>query len=243
MLGPVLFALATRSKLLPDGGALTDGDFVRLGRLVRTRLEEARRVSRMSRTPAADELWRHLYGVVAKHEPTGLYGAVTARTEAQLLRLSIVYALTDGVAEIDAPHIGAAWAFLCYCDESALVLFKRFTGDRIADTILGALRKLPAGQGMSMTEVHDLFGRHAKAAEINAACELLVAEEAIEKLDTPTGGRPRSTLYLCERSEESEQSTLGQTPLAATSLPPLSSHAHDAKAEAVTHLAGTSASA
>ena len=49
----------------------------------------------------------------------GLAGAVTARPEAQALRLSVVYAALDGSSTIKVPHLEAALAVWNYCEASA----------------------------------------------------------------------------------------------------------------------------
>jgi hypothetical protein len=41
-------------------------------------------------------------------ERPGLLGAVTARAEAQCVRLALLYTLLDGKANIEVPHLDAA---------------------------------------------------------------------------------------------------------------------------------------
>jgi hypothetical protein len=118
-----LFALVRRGRLLASGGNLDDAEVRRLGDAVRSSLKVARSVGILRRTPAAEGRWEHLYGVMDQDAPSGLLGSVIARAEAQVLRVSVAYALLDGAHQIDLPHIEAAWAVWRYCRKSAELIF------------------------------------------------------------------------------------------------------------------------
>ena len=90
-----LFALVRRSKLLPSGGNVPEGDLSSFVRVLRMRLTEARKINLLRRSAGAEELWAKIYAQHAEHDPGGLLGAAAARAEAQILRLSVAYALTD----------------------------------------------------------------------------------------------------------------------------------------------------
>ena len=86
----------------------------------------------------------------------GIYGAITARAEAQVLRLSLIYALLDesalpAQAIIDTLHLQAALAVWRYCDASAARIFGRSLGDPVADEIYRMLQHAP--QGMTRWEI------------------------------------------------------------------------------------------
>ena len=55
-------------------------------------------------TPAAERYWIDIYAELGKDTP-GLLGAITARAEAQTIRLALVYALLDRAAQIDVIHL------------------------------------------------------------------------------------------------------------------------------------------
>ena len=78
------------------GGTLTGTSLDQLVKSVHARLQDvARACERHVRfTPAARVLWGAEYGGLTADRP-GIYGAVTARAEAQVLRLSLIYALLD----------------------------------------------------------------------------------------------------------------------------------------------------
>src|SRR5262249_2146521 len=111
-----LFGFVRRPHLLPSGGTLEESDVAALGRNARSALENFRRLTRFPRAHEAEVLWKELYEQMALDLTGGLAGAITARAEAQVLRLSVVYAGLDGTSEIDAPHLEAAWVVWRYCE-------------------------------------------------------------------------------------------------------------------------------
>ena len=83
-----LFVLVRRSKLLPHGGNPPDDLVLELGNRVGAAIDRARKtVGAMTRTLEADALWERAYRGWAENAPPGLVGALTARPEAQTLRL------------------------------------------------------------------------------------------------------------------------------------------------------------
>jgi hypothetical protein len=198
-----LFACVRRSKLLPSGGDLTETQVTGLGEQLRAAAVSARTTGRLTRTSEADRLWSQLYAGFSDHP--GLVGAITARPEAQTLRLSVVYALLDGSHRIDVAHLRAAHAVWRYCEASALYVFGEATGDPVADRLLEGLRA--AGDaGMTRKQVGELFSRHVTAARIDRVVEGLRGRGLVAVEEQQTGGRPR-TMYraLSAQSAESHQ--------------------------------------
>jgi hypothetical protein len=79
------------------------------------------------------------------------------------VRLAALYALMNGSYEIEADHLLAALALWDYADKSARYVFGDATGDPVADRLLGALRA-SHGEGMTKTEISQLFGRNKSAS-------------------------------------------------------------------------------
>jgi hypothetical protein len=94
---------------------------------------------RLRRDAEATAIWQDVYPSLSEGAP-GLFGAATSRAEAQVLRLSVLYAALDRSAVITADHLLAALAVWRYAEESARWIFGDATGDPTADTIIGALR-------------------------------------------------------------------------------------------------------
>lgn len=186
-----LFCCVRRSKLLPNGGNLDDQTRRDLGHRIGDALQQARKVGLMHRTPEAEAVWAGLYEEMANADPGGLVGAVTARAEAQALRLSVLYALLDGTGRIDAEHVLAGHALWRYCEDSAAYVFGDAIGDEVADRLLAALRA--AGpEGLDGTQQRDVFARHVSAKRIATARTLLEERRLATTRTEQTGGRPRT---------------------------------------------------
>lgn len=174
-----------RSKLLPDGGSAPDCQIQDLGARVAEALQFASAAGRMERDQAARDLWHSVYPTLSAERP-GLFGAMTARAEAQVLRLSMVYALMDLSRSIRQEHLEAALAVWERAEATVRYLFGDLTGDPIADTILRALR----AQGeLSQSAISGLFGRNVPAERIGRATAVLVDAGLIGSERIETSGR------------------------------------------------------
>jgi hypothetical protein len=189
-----LFALIKRSKFLPFGGDdLGDSAILHLGERLKDVMENARTTGRVVMTQAARKEWAHVYFALSEGQP-GLLGAITARAEAQVVRLALVYALLDSKGEIDEPHLRAALALWEYCEASAAYIFGNSLGDPVADEIERALRNV-GGAGMSRTEIGHLFGRHKSTDRIGAALALLATRGRARVDVRETAGRPNEAWF------------------------------------------------
>jgi hypothetical protein len=118
-----LLALVQQSKFIPSGkgtpSEILEPFFVRFART----LERARTRGLMARDQETETLWASVYRKLAE-VPQGLTGAILARGAAQVLRLSLIYALLDEAevnrtdTAIRAPHLMAALAVWDYCKTS-----------------------------------------------------------------------------------------------------------------------------
>ena len=134
-----------------------------------------------------EQYGHEVYGGLSEGKP-GLVGALTARAEAQVLRLQCLYALLDGSDTIRAEHLIAALALWRYCEASVHYIFSGLTGNNVADRILEELKA--TSNGLTRTEIRDLFDRHQKAGAINDALSMLQALDYIVTESQLTGGRP-----------------------------------------------------
>ncbi len=139
LLNRILFVMAKRSKLLPSGGGLREDDRRCRAVEIRDALTAARKIGLMRRDAEAEERWASLCAEMAEDDPGGLVGAITARAEAQTLRLSVTYALLDGSRTITVDHLEAAYAVWQYCRDSAAYIFGDTTGDETADALFAGL--------------------------------------------------------------------------------------------------------
>ena len=192
-----LVAMVKRSKTLPFGGMLNDAAIHRLGGRLRAAIETAQRIGRVGMTEATQHKWSAVYPALSEGQD-GLLGAIVARAEAQVVRLALVYALLDGVTEIDEQHLDAALALWEYCEASAAYIFGSTIGDPIADEIHRALQQARAA-GLSRTAIRDIFGRNRSGDRIGAALQLLLMKGRARMERIQTAGRPAETWFAVER--------------------------------------------
>jgi Protein of unknown function (DUF3987) len=182
-----LFCCVRRSRFLPHGGNLDDTKLMEVASRFREAVDFAKNAGRITVTKAARDAWTLVYPELSAEKP-GLLGAVIARAEAQTIRLAQLYALFDRKLAIDAVHLEAAIAVWSYCEASAIRIFGDSLGDPVADEILRALRRTK--NGMSRTEIRDLFTRHGRAGQITAALATLLSFGKARFEERRTSGRP-----------------------------------------------------
>jgi hypothetical protein len=158
-----------RSKLLPEGGG--EFDYSQLAARVSDAVKCAKEITHVKRDPQAKAIWAAVYSDLSSDLP-GLFGDVVARRAPQVVRLSVTYALLAGSPWVRAEHMLAALAVWDYSAASAAYIFGDSVGDRVADTILNALRSAP--QGLSRWEISDLFSRNLEKADVDRALALLL---------------------------------------------------------------------
>jgi DNA replicative helicase MCM subunit Mcm2 (Cdc46/Mcm family) len=148
-----LLVAVDRSKLLPFGSALVADQLAEVRDAVRLGLRFAAAHRALPLDPAARERWIEIYPQLSAGQP-GLAGAATARAEAHVVRLALIYALLDCSDTIRIEHLEAAFAVWRYSADSAAWIF----GDPTADEIWSAAKERPAG--LTRTEVSDMFSRN-----------------------------------------------------------------------------------
>jgi hypothetical protein len=176
-----------RSKELPFGGRLAGNDLAAVRRGLVDALGRARCARRLSFDKTAAARWIAVYGELSRGRP-GMLGAATARAEAHVCRLALIYALLDGADQIAIDHLEAAIAVWSYATASARWVFGDSLGDPTADDIWALAKDRPTG--ISRTEVRDLFSRNKKAREIDRALGALVEAGRLQR-GSPTDGRGR----------------------------------------------------
>lgn len=184
-----LFIAVKRSKHLPFGGDdADDGELEAFAIRLRELAEGARTRHRVGMTADARTVWATVYPDLSEGHG-GLHGAVTARAEAQAIRIALIYALLDGAAEIDTPHLMAALAVWQYADATAKHVFGASLGDRTADEIARRLNQA-ADTGLTRTEISDAFRRHKTSEQIGCALDLLRRKGRATCETVRTDGRP-----------------------------------------------------
>lgn len=185
-----LWFFVSRSRVLPDGGAIDEVDFAPLTARLRKAADWARALGprELRRDDEARELWHAVYEKLSDGK-AGLLGAVISRAEAQVMRLALISALLDESPVIRRVHLEAALEVWRYAEESACFIFGEALGDPVADAILASLRTAP--EGLTRWEISRLFSGHREAAHIGRALRTLLERGLVsaERI-AETSGRP-----------------------------------------------------
>ncbi len=182
-----LWLCVKRSKSLPYGGDWSKVDVASLVSNLRGVVGFGKQAGRIAWGASSDELWRSEYDRLAEGH-LGLFGAMTSRSEAQVVRLATVYALMDMSHTIEIDHLKAALALWRYCEESVRYVFGNATGDKVADRIEEALLASPGG--LTRDEIRRLFDGHKSSEKIGQCLDLLQRAGRISSDKEATRGRP-----------------------------------------------------
>lgn len=176
-----------RSKELPFPGSPPESEFSALAREIRMVLPVARACGALALSAAAREEWSGIYHDLSADRP-GMAGALLGRAEAQVMRLSGLYAVLDGHSIIDLVHLKAALALWQHAEASTRLIFGDSLGDPVADTMLRAIR---TNGERTDSELSGLFKRHKTASELERAKGALVQSGLAHYVTIETEGRPR----------------------------------------------------
>ena len=119
-----------------------------------------------------------------------MIGSMTARMEAQLVRVACIYAVMDKSPVITTDHLKAAKSVIDYCTQSVSHIFATATGSPIADTILNALQT-DYSHGLSRTAISAMGARHWKKFEIDEAIAVLMTDHNVMEFDVAGAGRSK----------------------------------------------------
>jgi hypothetical protein len=184
----VLIICCRRQRLLPEGGNPDPLHNTGLDRLLTAALKQARNAGQIRLDPSARKLWRHAYRRLAAEPSDRLVAQITARAEAHVIRLALIYALADGQRQIAVAHLTAALALQDYAARSAAWALKRATGEPLAEQIHATLLAHPAG--LTRSQISQTLNHNQPAGEIDNALNALNATGRVTVTQIPTGGRP-----------------------------------------------------
>ncbi|HTV59362.1 MAG TPA: bifunctional DNA primase/polymerase [Verrucomicrobiae bacterium] len=162
-----LWVHVERTKLLPFGGE--EIDFSPYVEKLKHAIEFGQSQNRVFMDENARKMWSRAY-THSFEDRGGLFGAVTSRGEAQVLRLSLIYAMLDRSGHIRSEHLRAALAFWRYCEDSARFIFEELTDNQ--QLIIEFARERSGATKTDFLKV--LFGRHRSATDIAADLEQLL---------------------------------------------------------------------
>jgi hypothetical protein len=188
-----LWVCSSRSKCLPFGGSVDAEAMSALCARVRDAVKFAHTMQEVRLAHEAARRWEEVYPKLSEGK-AGLFGQVTARAEAQTIRLALLCALLDESAEIRREHLDAALELWRYCQDSAAFIFGHSLGNPLADAILELLRTHP--EGMTRTEVTNHFKRNKSKAALDAAIAVAQRNGSLRSDKRETGGRMAEVLHF-----------------------------------------------
>jgi hypothetical protein len=213
-----LFCLTRRSKKLPEGGGLAPETIEELGKKIKKTLD----LIKLQRDPPpmvraqieAKKLWAHIYFNIP--DADGLYGSVTARVEAQMLRLQVLYALADGWSSIGEDHVKAASSVWDFCDTSAALIFNDRADPRV-ERFVEAVRAA-GDKGLDGVAQHKIFDGHLSKDELEEVRSNAERAGLVETTTEPTAGRPKIVTRARVRikPESANKGTWGANPRRAS---------------------------
>jgi hypothetical protein len=182
-----LLVWAERQRDLPLGGNVPAQVVESHARRLIAAATEAEGIDQMRFSPGAEVRWSDAYHGLRQARP-GVYGLMVQRAAPHVLRLAMIYALTEGSAVIGVEHLNAALALWTYCDQTAAYLFPPTAGGATRDKITALLAEARTN-GLTRTALHHRFGGRLYADELDRELAALQQEDAVWVEKVATGGR------------------------------------------------------
>jgi hypothetical protein len=196
----ILWCCSRRSKILPFGGQLPKGEFDRIVNCTRAALDFASKVGMVELSRQSKALWQEEYvRITNAADVAPLVDAVTARGEAQVRRLSMIYAIADMSPIVKLQHLRAGLEVWRYCNDSAQYIFERTKGPSLTQKIIQLLPV--AGLGLSRTQISHALSGHSSSSEIKQALDDLQTRNLAKSQKIVTAGRSAET-WIRLRSRE-----------------------------------------
>ena len=163
----------------------------------------AKKTGEMERDSSAETFWAGIYRVFAEDEEESVISASVDRGDVFMLRLSMLYALSEGSRVIKAEHLRAAHALWKYAEASARHVFGEWIGNPKAEKIFEALRRNP--EGLTRWQINDLvFKRHLKAELLEDLLQRLLKLGWVTVERKNTGGRSAECFKAKNEKTKSE---------------------------------------
>lgn len=183
----VLWVHSARTRLLPEGGEYLD--FNEAIKSLQGIVEFSRGLGVIKRNLGARDYWHAIYPELTRENVPGVWGKATSRAEAQVVRLSLIFAVLDLSETVKVEHLQAAKAVWDYCFHSARWALEVCQLSKDAQKILEALASGPKDRSYLHREV---FKGNLANSRLDAALKEIDEQISVEKQQT--GGQPR-TIY------------------------------------------------
>lgn len=187
----IMWVYANRSKYLPFGGRYDLTESAPLAVRFRAALAFGKAQGVMAMDAAARDLWKGVYRKLTSERDDDV-GMLLGRAEAHVMRLSMIYAVLDRSPEIRFKHLISALAVQAYAKASCQHIFGETRTNSTTSRLTTALKN--SENGLSRTQIRDLFSKHKAEHEVTSALSDLVGRGLAHSMQIATGGRPM-TVY------------------------------------------------
>lgn len=193
-----LWTMIRRARKLADPPPFDGAVLAEAATAWRNTLQEARRIDRVPWSPEAAELWATVYDEL---EPgrEGRVADLTARSAAQICRVSLIYALLDRSPVRTPEHLMAALEVWGYSERCVEALFGDAVGGNTEDVVLRHFRRIPSHE-MDAADVYKLFSGRIAAYEVHETMEGLERARLVTYRREPTKGAPRHVWTLAREA-------------------------------------------
>ena len=215
-----LWVLARRAKRVSRPTRIPESIFSPIQSTVWQRLNYAHKMGEMTLSGEFWDVFDSEYDRLSA-DRSGMAGAITARAEAQVVRLSMVYAIAAGTRTVSAEHIQSALAFWNYAQASAEYIFADQTvGGKIDSTIKALIEG--AHDGMSLTDIHKATGNNHKAGDLKASIQRLVDAGFVvsSSIRGPEDRKSRTVFFKNTSTNFTNFTNYSETPDSATEIIP-----------------------
>jgi len=183
-----LWLLVQRPHLLPEAGELPWDELAPLMQRLSAAVEFAQQAGELRRSPAGGARWREIYAELAATDHNAAVGVLTDRAEAQVLRVSMLFALLDCSRIVEPSHLDAALAFWRFAEASVLNIFGGLSKDA---RNVAAILHAASPDEVSRDDIKCKTSGHLYGERLDTAlAELTKAGRATSRRED-TAGRPR----------------------------------------------------
>jgi hypothetical protein len=195
----ILWVCVRRHAVRSELHGISDDLLQVLAQKIKSAIHRAEDIGELTFSAGAQKKWDQIYPGLSLDQP-GLLGAVTSRAEAQVLRLSGIYAILDEQRHVHTDHLEAALSLWRYCQQSAAVIFGSKQDQSLEDQILQLL--VNSQQGMTVTQISAAFSNHKNHVLIAEALAKLEQRGRVKKKQVKTSGRPAVLWFRTASTEK-----------------------------------------
>lgn len=194
-----LWACVRRTKKLAFPEPMSNQDVDMLANELVKAMKHSEQQGEMKLSTQARDYWSVKYHEVSQ-DKHGVIGSITSRSEAYVMRLSLLFALLDCAEQIEQVHIEAACVLVEFCNKSVEFTFSS-PAESEAGTDAEKLLKALSIRPLSQTDISVLFNGHKKKPELTTLLNELQSMNRIkcESVDGAKKGSKKAIWMLADK--------------------------------------------